>query len=350
MSQIDTPRVQPSHRALYTIIVLLLIVGGAAILYLNGAFRSRPKIAVVTSTEDSYWDLVQLGSTDAARDFGDDLTFVRSKPDAASQTKIVHDLLAGGLDGIGISPISPNEQTDLLNEAASKSHLVTFDSDAPNANRIAFIGSNNYEAGWQCAQEVRAAVPDGGQVILCVGTVDKLNGRDRRRAVIDNLLDRRYDSDAKDEPVDGEKKGDKYTVAATLIDNGDVDKAVSLAVEAIKSHPDLKCFVGLFGYNTPALLKALDQTGTTGKIKIIGFDEADELQAGIQNGTVFASILQDQYLCGYDTVRALNEAITGVNKSGPGGAQLRVWMCRVLTKDNIDQLRKEKRLREPEKK
>ncbi len=56
-------------------------------------------------------------------------------------------LLANGIDGIAISPTDPANQTGMLNDAAASVPLVTQDSDAPDSNRICYIGTDNFQAG-----------------------------------------------------------------------------------------------------------------------------------------------------------------------------------------------------------
>src|SRR5581483_764087 len=98
------------------------------------------------------------------------------KPDEQVQSQHVRDLLASGVKCIAISPNNPTSQAALLQEVADKSVLITFDSDAPMAKRRGFIGTDNYQAGQVCGDEVRGALPDGGEVLISVGSVAMNNG------------------------------------------------------------------------------------------------------------------------------------------------------------------------------
>jgi ribose transport system substrate-binding protein len=312
------------------VIVVVLVLAAIAVAWSSGAFRAKPHVAIVTSTEDAYWDRVILGAERAAKHFDVKLTVVRSKADDNAQSQIVRDLIAQGIDGIAVSPVNAQTQTTLLTDVSNKIPLVTFDSDCPTSNRKVFIGTDNYVAGRQCGETVREALPDGGEIIICVGSVEKENGRNRRQGLIDNLMDRPLEPNRVPDPVDHPIKGDKYTVVTTLIDNVDTAKATALAVEAINKHPNLKCLVGLFGYSTPALLDALKQTNKLGQIKVIGFDEAEPTLAGIEAGQVYGTLVQDQYNMGYDTVRFLHETLRGV-PSPELGAQIEPLHCRPIT-------------------
>ena len=91
----------------------------------------------------------------------------------------------------------------------------------------------------------------------------------------------------------------------TLIDGADPAKAKTMALDAIQRHPNLKCFLGLWSYNTPALLEALKQAGKLGQIKIVGFDDLEPTLAGVESGNVFATLVQDQYNMGFDSVMVM---------------------------------------------
>jgi ribose transport system substrate-binding protein len=146
-------------------------------------------------------------------------------------------------------------------------------------------------------------------VILSVGSIDKENGRQRRQGLIDNLLGRSIDRTRQADPVDATLKGDTYTIDATLIDNVDTGKVTTLTVDAVKKYPNVKCIVGLFGYTTPALLDGLKQSGKLGQIKVIGFDNADQTLAGIEEGNVYGTLVQDQHSMGFTSVLLLRQFI-----------------------------------------
>lgn len=315
--------------------------------WMAGYFKAREKIALVTWNQDPYWDLVVQGATDAAKEMNVDLTVIRSTPDEKSQSQHVQDLLASGVQGIGISPNNPEAQQALLSEAADKAVLVTFDSDAPAVKRRGFVGTDNYAAGQQCGEEVRSAIPDGGAVIISVGSVDMTNGRERRLGLIDNLLERHAKSNPALDPVDATLQGPKYSVVATVLDQGDPAKAQSRVADAIKAHPDVKCIVGLFSYSAPAIVKAIEASGKKGQIKVIGFDELDETQADVAAGSIYSSILQDQYRCGRETVLTMVEALRGINQLGPGGPRIVPTRIMVMRADNIPNLRADKLIHQP---
>lgn len=286
-----------------TILLLLVVLLAAGLFaWKSGLLRSKPKVAIVTSTEDVYWDRLFQGGEAAAKYFDAEVKTVRCKADEKLQSQMLRDLVASGIDGLIVSPTAPEAQLSLLNEIAGKVPLITVDSDSPKANRIAFIGTNNYEAGKQCADLLVDALPDGGEVALCVGSVENDNGKSRRDGILDALLQRQRDASRAADPLDAPIQAGKYTIVATLIDGGDPAKAASLAADVIKKHPNLKCFMGLWSYNVPTLLDTLKQNGKLGQIKIVGFDDLEPTLAGVEAGNVAGTLVQDQYNMGFDSV------------------------------------------------
>jgi ribose transport system substrate-binding protein len=331
-----------------SVVILAVVVTAGSLVYIQwtkGAFRKHEKIAIVTWTEDPFWGTTQDGAEDAAKDLGVELTFVRSKPDEASQNQHIHDVLASSVDGLAISPNNPKTQESVINEAADKTIVVTFDSDAPNTRRRGFIGTDDYAAGQIAADEIRSAIPDGGKVIISVGSVEMSNGGDRRQGIIDNLLDRPFKHSDQHDPLNADLKGKKYEIAATVVDGHKLDDVPKLIGDSIAANPDVKCIVGLFSYSGPAIVKAVEAAGKKDQIKIIGFDESAEEQAAVLSGAMYSSILQDQYHCGYETVRVLADLARGVAQNRPAGPRLTALPVLVMRKDNIQSLRDSRTIR-----
>lgn len=332
---------QPPRTARKIILFLLLILAIIALLWSTGSLKPRPKVALVTAGQGPYWDMIVRGAQDSAARNKVRLDVVRPKSDEPSQTEAIKNLVGKGYDGVAISPNDPPRQAAALAQLAQQSSLVTFDSDSPVSNRLCFIGTNNYDAGQMTAEHIKQAVPDGGEIIICIGSLEKDNAQRRRQGVIDGLLDRAFDPNSRMDAVDaplGEKG--KYKIVATIVDGIDPAKATELAAEAIKKHPDLKCFACMFAYSTPSVLKALEASGKLGKIQVVGFDANDETLAGIEQGNVYASMIQDPYNIAYQAVRILADAARGKKEELPM-LQAFFLPCDPVTKANIEMVKQD---------
>jgi len=342
MTNEDTSRARPkSSRLALWVAVLLLTIAGLAV-YFAFARQRQPKhlkLALVTWTQDPFWEPLLRGAQSCADRSNVELTIVLSKPTVEEQNRHIRELLDVGIDGIAISPNDARAQLAILNEAAGKMPLVTFDSDAPESKRRRFVGIDNYAAGRFCADEMRDALPEGGPILISVGSAAMQHGRDRRQGLIDGLLDRGIDRSRPADPLDAELKGPKYSVVATVTDNADPERAVTVIADALNAHPEVKGIVGLFSYSAPAALEAMQKVGRAGQLKVVGFDESDQTQAAIEAGAIHSSILQDSYRAGYEAIEVLSAEARGQE---PGPAEqspiLNVGID-VLTAKNLSDLR-----------
>ena len=223
--------------------------------------EGRPSIAYVTNGIDPFWTVAAAGAKASAREQNVNVLLRFPPKGVADQKAMIEALMAKeDVTGAAISPIDPSNQQELLNQLGESKHYITHDSDAPETNRLAYIGMNNYDAGRMAGQLVKEAMPDGGSVMIFVGRLGQLNAEQRRQGVIDELMDRPKDSSRRD-PPDAEIKGDKYTILGTRTDNFDKAKAKQNAQDAISKYPEIGCMVGLFAYNPPLCLQAIKEAG-----------------------------------------------------------------------------------------
>ena len=122
-------------------------------------------LAFVTNTKNDFWSTVRRGCTSAEQNLGNvtvDFRFFTGST-VEEQQQILTDLVAGGVDGIAISPIDAGTQAAFLDQIAAKTLLVCVDSDVPDSKRVCFIGTDNVAAGQQEADLLKAALPQGGR-------------------------------------------------------------------------------------------------------------------------------------------------------------------------------------------
>jgi ribose transport system substrate-binding protein len=315
-------------------LVLVFLIACMWLLWTSGVLEPRPRVALVTAGQGPYWDLVVSGAKDAAARQKLRLDVFRPKSDEPSQSEAIRNLIGKGYAGVAVSPNDRLNQAAVLSELGAETALVTFDSDCAVANRLCFIGTDNYGAGHMAAQHVKQAVPDGGEIIIAIGSLDKENGQRRRQGVIDELLERSFEPQRPMDAVDAELKGSKYTIVATLVDGIDPDKATAMATQALDQYPNAKAFVCLFAYSTPSVLKSLEKANKLGKVQVIGFDAYEETLAGIENGNVFATMMQDPYMIAFEATRILSDAARGNRKELPM-FQTFFLPCDPVTKANV---------------
>jgi ribose transport system substrate-binding protein len=252
-------------------------------------------LAFVTNTKNDFWTAVQRGCNNSAQNLGNvDLDFrFFTGSTADEQNAIVNDLVAKGVDGIAISPIDAQKQTDFLNQIAAKTLLVCVDSDAVNSKRACFIGIDNVAAGKQAAGLLKAALPRGGKVILFVGYPNAQNARDRIQGLKGELAD------------------SNLQIIDTMADETKTDVAQKNAQDALSKYPDIAGLIGLYSYNGPAILKAVRAAGKNGKVKVVCFDDDNETLGGIAAGDIYGTVVQLSTRIGYDSINRMGKYLSG---------------------------------------
>ncbi len=269
--------------------------------------KGKAEIAFIVNVPAGFWNLAEAGVLAASKEFNIKCEFFIPPDGAEGQKRIMEDLLTRGIKGVAITPIDPDNQQALLNKVAAAAHLITHDSDAPNSNRLYYVGVDNYAAGREAGKLVKEAMPDGGTVMIFVGNLGQMNARQRRQGVIDEVLGRPVQdvNTATFDPNSGELKNDKYTILDTRTDDADTGKVAQQPQDALTRFPELGCMVGLFEYNPPAILNAVRAANRLGKTKIVGFDEASDTLQGISDGHIQGTIAQQPYGYGYESVKIL---------------------------------------------
>jgi ribose transport system substrate-binding protein len=304
-----------------------------------GAGKEQIKVGFVTNNPYQFWTIAEAGTADAAKKYGVEVLFRRPQSGtAAEQKKIIEDLLSQEVKAIAISVNEPKNQRDFLNEIAGRVPLITQDNDAPDTKRLCYVGTNNYAAGEAAGQLVKEVLPDGGTIAIFVGVPEAINGQERRQGVLDVL--------ANQKKAPGPEKFGKYTLfnPPAIYDYSDNRKCKELAADALTSLQgvDHLCLVGLWEYNPPALLQAVEQAGKRGKVGIVAFDENEETLKGIKDGAIHGTVVQQPYLFGVESVRLMAALARGDKSVLPADGKLYVPHL-VITKSNVEEFHKDLR-------
>lgn len=289
---------------IYTALALALTGCGG-----DAPSNSKPRVAFVTNCAVEFWAVAEAGAQAAAKANDVDVV-VRMPPNgtAEEQKRALEDLVASGVQGIAVSPKDPDNMKGLLDDIGGRCHLITHDSDAPNTDRLCYIGVENYDAGRMCGELVAEALPDGGAITIIVGTLDQDNARHRRQGLIDYLLGREHDSSRFD-AIDAVLKNDKWEIRATSTDSFDAQKAKTIIQDWLTRWPDIKGMVGLFAHEPPVILDAVRSAGRLDEIKIVGFDENEGTLKGIQEGSVHGTVVQNPYEYGRQSIELLAKLV-----------------------------------------
>ena len=237
---------------------------------------------------------------------------------AAEQRRIVDDLMAKGVSGIAISPVDPTNQTQMINEIAKQVLVVTQDSDAPQSNRACYLGTDNVAAGRQAGELIKEALPQGGKIMVFVGQSDARNAQERYQGIKESLA------------------GSKVEIMDLRTDDTNRVRAKANVSDTLVKYPDVACLVGLWSYNGPAIISALKDAGKIGQIKVVCFDEEDETLAGVKDGSIYATVVQQPYEFGYQSVQMLAKILGGDRSVIPASKQ-QIVPTLIIKRDEVEE-------------
>jgi ribose transport system substrate-binding protein len=289
----------------------------------GAAAGTKHKLAFVTNNPSDFWVLARKGTEKAAKEIPNiEVDFkIPADGTAAEQQRIVDDLLARGVHGIAISPVDPKNQLQMIDTAAGKTLVITQDSDAPDSNRACYIGTDNVAAGRQAGDMLREALPQGGKIMVFVGVLDAANAQQRYQGLKEALT------------------GSNIQIIDVRTDNTDRVRAKANAADTLVNNPDIAGMVGLWSYNGPAILSAVKEANKVDKVKIVAFDEEAATLAGVKEGAIYGTIVQQPFEFGYRSMELMAKILNGDKSQVPANKQILVPTI-MVKKDNIDEFTK----------
>lgn len=277
-------------------------------------------LAFVVNVPADFWKFARVGTEKADEELPNYQVefYIPGEMSAAAQKKILEDLLAKGVAGVAISPVNPDDSTAILNEVASKAVLFTHDADAPNSDRVMYIGTDNVAAGRQAGELMKKALPDGGTAMLFVGTMDAANARERSQGIKEAI------------------EGSNIEIIDIRTDGGDQTKAKANAEDTLSKYPDIDLLVGLWAYNTPQIYNAVKAAGKEGEVKIVGFDEDQQTLRGIVAGDILGTVVQQPYEFGYQSIIKMAKYIDGDTSVVPEN-KLDIVPTQIIDSSNVEE-------------
>ncbi len=257
------------------------------------------RIIILTNGNAPFWDAAAAGARDAEEELNckaDGLKVVVDRNDFKAEGQI--DKLrqyAGQTDiaGIAISvtdaenPAIPDELRK-LQQAGVK--VVTIDSDVNRLSaadcRFAYLGTDNVVGGKELGAAAKGLLPVGGKYATFVGLKSAANAQERIAGF-------------------AEGAGEKFSSAENLGDQGDEAVARANVRDALDRNKDMTMLVGIWSYNTPAIIDIVKLLNAREKLKLVGFDADPPAIQGMQDGMLDVMVVQNPYQMGFQGVRIL---------------------------------------------
>jgi ribose transport system substrate-binding protein len=301
--------------------VVLAAAAAAGLLLGGSAFaQDKKQLAFVVNASSDFWKLAEAGVKKAQGELPNyELQFrYPAQGTAAAQNSLMDDLVTAGVDAIMISSADPKNSIDAFNRVAGQVPLFTTDSDAPESNRIAYLGSSNTDAGVQAGEEMVKAM--AGKEGKCMGFVGFLGA--------DNAKER----------IAGFKQaieGKGIELVDVRGDDVDFTKARTNVDDVLVANPEINCMVGFYSYNPPKIYEALQAAGKLGQITVVAFDEDPVTLGAVKEGSFASTVVQQPFEWGYQGMKLMAKYLEG-DKSGVPANELIIVPTKVINKENVD--------------
>jgi ribose transport system substrate-binding protein len=276
----------------------------ACVTQLAGSARAEePTIPIIVKdTTSFYWQIVLAGARKAGQDLNVKVPELgaQSEADINGQISILENAVAENPAAVVISPTQFAALGKPIDEAAKKVKVIGIDSAADSKAFTSFLTTDNVKGGRVAADAMAEAIK---------ATYGKAEGE---VALITSLpgvgsLDQR----AKGFKAELAEKYPGLKLIADKVADGQATTGLNIMTDLITANPDLR---GVFASNlimAQGAGQAVAENKMQDKIKLIGFDNDDKLVKLLEQGVIYALVVQDPYRMGYDGIKTALAASKG---------------------------------------
>jgi ribose transport system substrate-binding protein len=278
------------------------------------------KIQILVSPKGlvhSFWTTVKAGAEKAAAENNVEIIWKgpSQETDIAGQIAIIEDYINKNVSAIVIAACDAKALIPVLQKAADKKiPIITIDSGIDSDLALSFIATDNVEAAKKGAKKLAELLNNEGDVAL----IPFVPG-----AATSNMREQGFKEGIKDIP--------NIKLVATQYSQSEVATGMSVTEDILTSQSNLK---GIFAANEAGAIgaaQALKSKNRVGKVKLVGFDAAENEITELKNGVIDALIVQDPYKMGYTGVKYAVDALNG--KQIPKRVDTGVY---IITRENLN--------------
>lgn len=259
------------------------------------------KIDVITkATQSDFWQSMLAGSGAAGKDLGVALkrTGPTAETDIDEQVAMVEDSITRQVDAIVLAANSSTALNSVIDRARKAGIKVITVDNAVTTTTDGFIGTDNIKAGQQAGETMCELITAKGKAN---GKILHESGASGQQVLVD-----RFDGFTAGLAA----KCPGARVVQTLVNDNDLNQAVSQVTDVMNAQPDL---AGVFADNntsgTGAARAVSAKSGS--QVQVVAFDSDPAEVDAVRNGSIQAIIVQNPYFFGYQGVVEAAMAVAG---------------------------------------
>ena len=262
-------------------------------------------VMVVPISGHPFWVNIRNGAQDAADQLG--VTFEFTGPvefDSRAQQQQMEQIAVTRPAAFLTGAFDPT-MGDAIDRVTDQGvPVVTFDSDAPESKRIAFIGPDHYDIGHEYGRKMvellQGVDKDEGQIGLLTA-IDQTNLQTRIQGLEDYLAE----------------NAPEYEVVATEDNRGDDQQTAERAKAMMTANPEIDGLIVINGTGT-GMGTAMRELGMAGEVMVLTSDVFDPILCAIDEGSVQVTSSVNTYLEGFLAVKFAYDHVNGNLDDAPG--------------------------------
>ncbi len=247
---------------------------------------------------DPVWTYFLAGAEQWATDTGNTVNTSFHSGDVPSHQEAVRAAIAAGADGIVTTSPDPGSLIEVVAEAREAGiPIVNFNTPDPEADFLAYVGTNNVNVGARWAQYLvdEELVADGDFVWMPVEVPGATYGVQEEEGVASVF-----------EPL-----GITWEVTEATLDQAEVITRMSDYLTANGAEVD--AIIGLGDLVTGSIKRVFDQVGIApGDIPVVGWGNSTDTSQAVLDGYVNAAMWQDPQATSYVALSMASMAGSGI--------------------------------------
>ncbi len=255
---------------------------------------SRRIVCVYSGSSDNYKKNLEEGLKKAAKDFDIGVMFHHFKPlEVEEHCEELDKAIAAKVDGI-ITNVPDTEAVREYIEIAHKKNIpvILIESDLPDSRRISFIGTNNYAYGVHAGKLMYSATKGLARTALFINP----------GAAKPDLKQQGYMNTISNYPDMGIELFD--------VAEASVIEYINTVQSVFVDQPQIDSFLCTDTESTLGVVRAMIEFNKTYNV-VIGSGDSTEIMKHIQNGIIYASLVEDTYSIGYLSVECMLKHLMG---------------------------------------
>ncbi|MEH7222261.1 sugar-binding protein [Bacillus sp. JJ1566] len=283
-------------------------------------------VLVPEELDNDYWRLVEKGAKEAAKNLNVVLEYIGPiQANTEEHIKTLEMAAASRVDGILTQGLQEDQFSPLINQIVEKGiPVITVDTDAATSKRLSYVGTDNYYSGFIAGQALVEDTGGNANVAIITGSFYASHQQLRVQGFKDAI-----------------QHAEGIQIVAIEESNITRVRAAEAANKILKEHPEVTAFYGTSALDGIGIAQVVEHYQKQDQVYILGFDTIEDTIHYMKKGTIDATVMQEPYEMGYQSVQMMIDLIEGQGVPNTVHTETRIIRAQDLPLDSKSIIRME---------